>query len=111
MPGRAEVGPSWSPTGDRLAYLTSDDGTVHPPVADADGANERPLPGTYSHINPSWSPDGTRIAALNDRGSSCASRSSIRTAWPRRSMIEGAMPAGSVVADRSSPTSWQRVAP
>ena len=86
VPGRAEVGPSWSPTGDRLVYLSSEDGVsflLH--VADANGANERRCPAstatsihrgrlTAPELRPSTTPARSR-----------ASRSSIRTARPRRS--------------------------
>jgi Tol biopolymer transport system component len=111
MPGLAEFGPSWSPTGDRLAYLTSGDGVsclLH--VADADGANERLLPGTYSHINPSWSPDGTRIAVVNDLGSVARLTLLDPDGKAEAIVIEGVLPT-QPVAERVSPTAWQRVVP
>ena len=110
--GRAEVGPSWSPSGDRLAYLAStDEGTFTLHVADADGAIERRLPGSYSQINPTWSPDGTRIAVVNDLGSVVRLTLIDPDSRVAPIEIEGVMPAESVAARRSSPTSWQRVAP
>jgi Tol biopolymer transport system component len=112
VPGRAETGPSWSPAGDRLAYLATGDGqSFLLYVADADGTNERLLPGTYSDSNPSWSPDGTRIAALNDFGS--VVRLTLVDPDGRASpiVIEGDLPAASDAAMRTSPTTWQRIAP
>ena len=111
VPGQAEVGPSWSPTGDRLAYLTSGDGVsflLH--VADADGANERLLPGIYGQINTSWSPDGTRIAVVNDLGSDVRLTLLDPDGKAEAIVIEGVRPA-KPVAEPVSPTAWQRVAP
>ena len=110
VPGQAEVGPSWSPIGDRLAYLTSGDGVsflLH--VADADGANERLLPGIYSPINPSWSPDGTRIAVVNDLGSVVRLTLLDPDGKAEAIVIEGVIPT-QPVAEPISPTAWQRVA-
>jgi Tol biopolymer transport system component len=112
MPGRAEVGPGWSPDGKRLAYLTTTTGIEHTlTVAEADGANERDLPGVFSDYNPSWSPDGTRIAVVNDLGS--VARIVLvdpeGVAEPVR--IDSVLPAEGVVADRAVPVMWQRVAP
>jgi Tol biopolymer transport system component len=110
VPGQAEVGPSWSPTGNRLAYLTSRDGVsflLH--VADADGANERPLPGIYGHINPSWSPDGTRIAVVNDLGPALRLTLLDPDGNAEAIVIDGVRPA-QPVAEPVSPTTWQRVA-
>ena len=112
VPGRAEVGPSWSPDGNRLVYLTSTIGaTFTLNVADADGSNERTVSRGYSHINPSWSPDGSRIAVVNDLGSvgSVDIVDPDGVAAPIR--IESLPPAESVIADRSSPVMWQRIAP
>ena len=110
VPGRAEVGPSWSPIGDRLAYLTSGDGVsflLH--VADADGANERLLPGIYSQINPAWSPDGTRIAVVKDLGSAMRLTLLDPDGKAEAIVIEGVIPT-QPVAEPISPTAWQRVA-
>jgi Tol biopolymer transport system component len=95
----------------RLAYLTSGDGEsflLH--VADADGANERLLPGTYNHITPSWSPDGTRIAVVNDLGSVVRATLLDPDGKAEAIVIEGVLPT-EPVAERSSPTAWQRRAP
>ena len=111
VPEQAEVGPSWSPIGDRLAYLTSGDGVswlLH--IADADGTNERLLPGIYGHINPAWSPDGTRIAVVNDLGSVVRLTLLDPDGKAEAIVIEGVHPAQPVVEPVST-TAWQRVAP
>jgi Tol biopolymer transport system component len=111
-PGRTENGPSWSPDGNRLVYLTSFDGQVFTPaVADADGTNERRLPGVYSDINPAWSPDGRLIAVVNELGAvgyvelidPDGERGPIRN--------ESVAPADPERADRSAPVRWQRLSP
>jgi Tol biopolymer transport system component len=110
VPEQAEVGPSWSPTGDRLAYLATRDGVsflLH--VADADGANERLLPGIYGDINPSWSPDGTRIAVVNDLGPALRLTLLDPDGKAEAIVIDGVRPA-QPVAEPVSPTAWQRVA-
>ncbi len=111
-PGRAEVGPSWSPDGNQLVYLIEVGGQAFTPaVAEADGSKERRLAGLYSDINPAWSPDGRRIAVVNELGpvgfvdliDPDGERDPIR--------IESVAPADSGTADRSSPVVWQRLAP
>jgi len=112
VPGRADVGPSWSPAGDRLVYLTSGDNESYLlQVADADGANERLLPGIYSDINPSWSPDGSRIAVVKDLSSVVRLTVVDPDGKAAPIVIEGVIPAESVAAIRTSPTAWQRIAP
>lgn len=108
--GRAEVGPSWSPDGHRLAYLTSVDGqSFSLVVSDADGTNERAVPGVYSDINPSWSPDGHRIAVINDLGSVGRVRLVDPDGLVEAIEIESAFPDINYVAVRSTPISWQRI--
>jgi TolB protein len=60
--------PTWSPTGDRLAYAHADfGGSFDIRVIDADGQNTRPLVGGPSTEHfPAWSPDGTRIAYVRE---------------------------------------------
>ena len=107
-----EVGPSWSADGTRLAYLTSVAGVSYTlAVADADGSNDKSLAGSYSQINPSWSPDGSRISVVNDLGSVGRVTLVDPSGVAEPIEIEGDFPAAGVVATRSSPTSWQRLAP
>ena len=112
VPGRAEVGPSWSPDGNRLTYLLSIDQprSFTLVVADADGANERTLPGVYSDVNPAWSPDGRRIAVVNDLGPVVRLTLLDPDGKAEAIVIEGVLPA-QPVAEPVSPTAWQRVAP
>jgi Tol biopolymer transport system component len=110
--GRAEVGPSWSPDGNRLVYLKSLDeqATFALAVANADGTNERTLPGVYSDVNPAWSPDGTRIAVVNDLGSVVRLTLLDPDGKAEAIVIEGVLPT-QPVAEPVSPTAWQRIAP
>jgi len=109
--GRAEVSPSWSPDGGRLLYLTSTTGTSFTlMVADAEGTNEQVMPGQYSYVNPTWSPDGSRIAAVNDLGSVARVTLLDPDGVAEAIVIEGALPAGSLIAPRSDIPVWQRTA-
>jgi hypothetical protein len=60
-PGSADVEPSWSPDGSRLAFTRG--GQLL--VIDADGSNPREVPrplGLRTVQQPAWSPDGTELA-------------------------------------------------
>jgi Tol biopolymer transport system component len=112
VPDRAEVGPSWSPDGSRLVYLTTTTGISYTlTIADADGANERAVPGVFSDYNPSWSPDGTRIAVVNDLGSVARVVVVDPDGVAEPVQIDTILPAEGVIADRAVPVMWQRVAP
>ena len=55
--------PSWSPDGQRIAFMSNRDGDFEIYVMDADGKNITQLTqnNDYEWL-PSWSPDGQRIA-------------------------------------------------
>jgi TolB protein len=58
-----EVSPSWSPDGERVAFVSDRSGSPQVFVMDADGSNARRLTyqGSYN-THPEWSPDGQWIA-------------------------------------------------
>lgn len=62
---RDDYTPTWSPDGERIAFVRGEippGGAGELWVMDADGSNAHALPGVPPVDFPSWSPDGTRIA-------------------------------------------------
>jgi len=66
--------PSWSPDGQRIAFVSERDGDKEIYVMDRDGSNQQRLtnsPGvdfrTGIDRDPSWSPDGSKIAFVSSR--------------------------------------------
>jgi Tol biopolymer transport system component len=110
--GRHQVGVSWSPDGNRIAYLgsTTLGESFDLYVADADGNNERMLPGVYSHINPGWSPDGRLIAAVSNVGSVGRVMLVDPDGVADPVQIDSVLPPESAVFESASPPMWQRKA-
>ncbi len=59
--------PSWSPTGDRIVFMSWRGGPTEVYVMNADGTNQARLTHTEKGdaIDPRWSPDGARIAYVH----------------------------------------------
>ena len=61
--------PTWSPDGQRIAFVGIKNGLSHLYSSNVDGKDVREhLGGEYSIRDPAWSPDGRRIAFSTDQG-------------------------------------------
>ncbi|MGI8602594.1 MAG: carboxypeptidase regulatory-like domain-containing protein [Verrucomicrobiales bacterium] len=68
-----DLGPSWSPDGTKLAFISNRDGNFEVYVMNSDGSSPTRLtdaPGRDG--DPAWSPDGRKIAFASDREGSSA---------------------------------------
>jgi RTX calcium-binding nonapeptide repeat (4 copies)/WD40-like Beta Propeller Repeat len=54
--------PVWSPAGDRIAFVMSEQGKTRIAVIRSDGGHARVITEAPSAFDPNWSPDGTEIA-------------------------------------------------
>ena len=60
--------PSWSPDGEKIAFVRSLEGQTEIFVMNADGSNPTRLTNNNADdTNPTWSPDGEKIAFASDR--------------------------------------------
>lgn len=65
---RPIISPAWSPDGNRLAYVSFEEGRPEIYVQDTlSGQRRRLLPAGASSSAPAWSPDGTRLALTSSR--------------------------------------------
>jgi WD40 repeat protein len=64
----ADSGPSWSPDGTQIAFVSDRDGNSEIYLMQSDGTDVRRLTNDSAiDEEPTWSPDGTRIAFVSDR--------------------------------------------
>ena len=69
-----EAYPTWSPSGDRIAFLSTRQGRQEIFLMNADGSNQVPLThleptGVFRrHLAPAWSPNGAKIAFNRNEG-------------------------------------------
>ena len=70
--GAIEASPAWSPTGERVAYMTTRDGAAGIYIGAVSGASGSATQvvsgaGGYASVEPTWSPDGLSIAFASNR--------------------------------------------
>ncbi|MEM7127486.1 MAG: SH3 domain-containing protein [Chloroflexota bacterium] len=71
--GGSDGQPAWSPNGQRIAYISQEDGNFEIYVINTDGSGKQRLTtNPASDGLPVWSPDGQWIAFRSDRGGSWA---------------------------------------
>ena len=71
--GGSDGQPAWSPNGQRIAYISQDDGNFEIYVVNADGTGKTRLTNDAASDGlPEWSPDGQWIAFRSDRGGTWA---------------------------------------
>jgi len=63
------LSPAWSPRGDKLAYVSLEQGPAAVYIQDLQtGRRDRLLDTTDQNSGPTWSPDGTKLAIVMSRG-------------------------------------------
>ena len=65
--GSAEVSPSWSPSGDRIVFVATNNGTADLFVVAPGNTPVALVTGPAAEVEPAWSPNGDQIAFASDR--------------------------------------------
>ena len=66
--GASDEQPTWSASGQKIAFVSKRDGNKEIYVMDADGNNQRRLTNNEAtDASPAWSPDGRKIAFYSRR--------------------------------------------
>lgn len=91
--------PTWSPDGERIAYVADNDNNVDIYLMTATGFNNQQLTTHEAHdYAPAWSPDGTRIAFKSNRDGEAA----LYTVKLDRSELQRHTP----IDDNTHPPTW-----
>ncbi|HEV8696932.1 MAG TPA: hypothetical protein VGQ89_04490 [Candidatus Limnocylindrales bacterium] len=111
-PGSA-YGATWSPDGQRIAFLRGDERSWDVVVSDPDGGNARTLASHVARFPPQWSPDGRSVAFIDGY--------SDKESAVRITPVDGGGPVivvpitiiapASLSAPGVDPVGWQRLAP
>lgn len=92
--------------GTRLAYTRYDGDGSTIVVADADGANARPVPGTDDAREPTWSPDGTMIAITRRRYSEAGNQDTVQVVLAEGGRVLAEIPVPAHLSADDTEPAW-----